>query len=251
MDPDNAHGTEEECEQQPSRAKHESVCGDKLTQEASASACGAKAAALNVRPSFDRGGEQHSESCKEPSAPAARSRRPQNAAAAAKGPNKAEIDRRTSRQGHDRQYKHDRQCKHEKTTVMLRSLPSGYSRTMLQELLDSEGFARKYDFAYVPVQWDRPVGLGFAFVNMLSAEDAERMFAHFNGFRRWSVASEKVCSAGWSSPTQQGYAANVARYRNSSIMHPSVPDEHQPAIFKDGERVLFPQSTRTLVPPRR
>ena len=45
-------------------------------------------------------------------------------------------------------------------TVMLRNLPNNYSRAMLLELLDSEGFAGQYDFFYLPMDFKSRASLG-------------------------------------------------------------------------------------------
>lgn len=63
------------------------------------------------------------------------------------------------------------------------------------------------------------------------------------GFRSWSVSSEKVLEATWSS-AHQGIESHIARYRNSPVMHASVPDEQRPALFKDGLRIPFPAPTK-------
>merc|ERR1712039_631336 len=55
-----------------------------------------------------------------------------------------------------------------RTTIMLRNLPNDYSRQMLLDLLDENGFQSSYDFVYLPMDVKRKVGLGYAFVNMLS-----------------------------------------------------------------------------------
>merc|ERR1711933_713699 len=52
-----------------------------------------------------------------------------------------------------------------RTTVMLRNLPSFFTRDMLVELLDSFGFAALYDFVRLPVDIARLSCLGFGFVN--------------------------------------------------------------------------------------
>lgn len=134
------------------------------------------------------------------------------------------------------------------TTVMLRNLPNDVTRSMLLKLLDGKGFAGKYDFAYLPVDLSRGAGLGYAFVNMNTATDAQRVRATLEGYRRWPMPSRKVCSVGWSNPCQ-GLKANVERYRNSNIMHDSVPDEFKPVLLVDGRRVEFPRPTRRLQRP--
>jgi hypothetical protein len=53
----------------------------------------------------------------------------------------------------------------------------------------------------------------------------------------------------WSKPFQ-GLEANVARYRNSPVMHPEIPDEFKPVVFRDGQRAEFPQATKKIPLPR-
>mmetsp|Transcript_34987 Transcript_34987/g.81160 ORF Transcript_34987/g.81160 Transcript_34987/m.81160 type:complete len:420 (+) Transcript_34987:76-1335(+) len=131
----------------------------------------------------------------------------------------------------------------EKTTLMLRNLPNDYTRSMLLELLDVSGFISRYDFVYLPTDFSRRAGLGYAFVNMVTAADAQLVRGVLEGFRQWSVPSSKVCSVGWSSECQ-GLDANIERYRNSPIMHNSVPDEFKPVILSGGVRIPFPRPTR-------
>jgi len=137
----------------------------------------------------------------------------------------------------------------ERTTLMLRNLPNNYSRNLVIELLNEHGFVEKFDFLYFPVDFQTGCGLGFAFVNFIAHSDACLAKNVLDGFRKWAIPSSKVCAVGWSGNDQQGLAANIERYRNSSVMHKSVPDSSKPAIFKDGVRAKFPCSTKKLWPP--
>jgi hypothetical protein len=137
----------------------------------------------------------------------------------------------------------------ELTTVMMRNIPINYTRTMLLQLIDSEGFKGQYDLVYIPIDFNSGAGFGYAFVNMIHPEVAEKFRAHFQGYSGWTAASEKVCEVIWSG-THQGLEAHVERYRDSPVMHESVPDESKPAIFKDGVRVPFPPPTRAPRAPR-
>lgn len=136
-----------------------------------------------------------------------------------------------------------------RTTVMLRNLPNNYTRRMLLALLDAKGFAGLYDFVYVPRDFVTQAGLGFAFVNLLTPADALRIHEVLVGFKRWSIPSSKVCAVGWAGADQQGLEANIRRYRNSSVMHESVPEESKPLMLVGGARAEFPASTRRLWPP--
>merc|ERR1712228_1011032 len=53
-----------------------------------------------------------------------------------------------------------------RTTVMLRDLPGGFTRRKLLDFLDGQGFAGRYDFAYLPVSFETRTSLTHAFVNM-------------------------------------------------------------------------------------
>jgi len=135
------------------------------------------------------------------------------------------------------------------TTVMLRNLPNNYSRAMLLKLLDGEGFGGQYDFVYLPMDFKSHASLGYAFVNLLSSETAARLWEAFEGFNRWVVPSQKVCSVSWSRP-YQGITAHTERYRNSPVMHEDVPPEYKPMVFQDGKPVPFPPPTKKLRAPR-
>jgi len=137
----------------------------------------------------------------------------------------------------------------ERTTLMLRNLPNDYSRSMLLSLLDEEGFAGKYDFVYLPIDFASGAGVGYAFINMVSYQDAECFRVRFTGFTRWAFPSRKVAEVAWSNPNQ-GLAVHIERYRNSTVMHPSVCDEYKPALFANGVRVLFPLPTRIIKAPQ-
>lgn len=136
------------------------------------------------------------------------------------------------------------------TTVMLRNLPNKYTRAMLLDMLNTEGFYSKFSFVYLPIDFKTHAGLGYAFVDLTSPSEAQRLRQHFEGFSRWVLTSDKVCTVSWSHPEQQGHAAHVERYRNSPVMHDSVPEDWKPALFVNGRHVPFPVPTRKIRPPR-
>lgn len=135
------------------------------------------------------------------------------------------------------------------TTVIIRNIPNNYTREMLLSLLDTDGFAQRYDFVYIPIDFSTQAGLGYAFVNLVSASDALTFWAHFEGFRNWAVPSEKVCTLQWSSPVQ-GLAAHLERYRNSPVMHETVPDQWKPVLYYRGDRMIFPAPTKSIKAPK-
>lgn len=138
------------------------------------------------------------------------------------------------------------------TTVMLRNLPNGYTRAMLLDLLDAEGFSNLYDFVYLPIDFARGLCLGYAFINLTSACTADHFVQHFTGFSKWMLSSSKVCCVSWSSP-HQGLAQHVERYRNSPVMHNTIPDAWKPLLFAfpsgTATRIAFPPPTKQIRPP--
>jgi len=136
-----------------------------------------------------------------------------------------------------------------RTTVMLRNLPDGFTRNLLLHLLDSQGFAGRYDFAYLPVDFDTLQGLNHAFVNLLTPADADELRARLEGFSEWGMDTQAACTVAWND-RQQGLSALVERYRNSPVMHDTVPDECKPIIIMGGRRAQFPPPTQKIKAPK-
>jgi len=136
-----------------------------------------------------------------------------------------------------------------RTTVMLRNLPNNYNREMVMAMLDAEGFAGLYDFLYLPIDFKTEACLGYAFVNLVTPSGVPRFWDTFTGYKKWAFTSKKVCCVTWSGP-HQGRDAHVDRYRNSPIMHSSVPEEYKPIVLEGGERIQFPAPTKTPKLPR-
>lgn len=137
-----------------------------------------------------------------------------------------------------------------RTTVMLRNLPNNYTRSMLIDLLEREGFAGQFDFLYLPIDFRSKAGLGYAFVNLTEAALVPHFWKTFAGYSKWVLPSAKVCHVSWSGP-HQGRKAHLERYRNSPIMHNSVPDEFKPVVFSGSTRINFPGASKKLRAPRR
>merc|ERR1719492_308602 len=52
-----------------------------------------------------------------------------------------------------------------RTTVMLRNLPDNYTRDMLIDLLETEGFGDAYDFLYLPIDFRTQAAYSYGVVN--------------------------------------------------------------------------------------
>lgn len=117
------------------------------------------------------------------------------------------------------------------------------------QLMQEEGFGKLVDFLYIPYHFQGGFNFGYGFVNLLTHGDAERCRATFHNFTRWPVAGDgKGCDVN-SGDSFQGVEAHVERYRNSPVMHESVPDENRPAIYRDGVRQPFPPPTKLIKKP--
>lgn len=136
-----------------------------------------------------------------------------------------------------------------KTTVVLRGIPRNLARDDVQSLLDQEGFAHSYDFLYLPHNFSTQTSFGYAFVNFINEDVAQRFFAEFSGFGDRRIDDASTAETSWS-VGQQGFAAQVERFRNSPVMHSSVPETMQPVIFRDGVRLPFPAPTAAIKAPR-
>jgi len=135
------------------------------------------------------------------------------------------------------------------TTMMLRNLPTEYERAALLELLDAEGFAGLYDFVYLPSDFRRSGCFGYSFINFVTPAVAHNFRQHFQGFGRWAVPSDRVAEVSVSDPLQ-GLRAHIERYRDSPLMHASVPDGYKPVLLANGMRIPFPPPTKKLKAPR-
>merc|ERR1712232_985019 len=118
----------------------------------------------------------------------------------------------------------------------VRNIPNNITRAELFDRFVCNGFAGSINFLYLPMDFRRDASLGYAFVNLVSAQEANRFFQVFQGFDSWAMVSHKVCEVCWSNPLQ-GLDQHIERYRNSPVMHNSIPDEHKPILLRDGQRI--------------
>jgi hypothetical protein len=137
------------------------------------------------------------------------------------------------------------------TSVMMCNIPNNVSLNQLLTLFDANGFNKFYNFVYLPIDLESRCNVGYAFINLAEHAAAINFYRRFTSFSGWKgKTSKKVCKVKWASMKMQGLDAYVERYRNSAIMHESVPFDGKPVIFKNGQRVKFPPPTKRLAAPR-
>jgi len=138
----------------------------------------------------------------------------------------------------------------QRTTVMMRNLPTALSRAKLIDLLEEKGFEGQFDLLYLPMDFKTKCNFGFAFVNLTTYENALRFSHVFHNFASWpSSGCRKVCAVCWGEV--QGLHANVVSYQNSAVMRKQdVPDDYKPAMFQNGLQIPFPRTTSESKPKR-
>merc|ERR1712137_591314 len=133
-----------------------------------------------------------------------------------------------------------------RTTIMLKNLPTNYSRNSLVNLLNSQGLEGLCNFIYLPVDFRSGANLGYATINMETCYVAELALQLLNGFNKWD--SDKSMEVAWNAP-HQGLEELVGFFRNCRSMHDRVPDEYKPILLQSGSRVAMPLPTRRIQEP--
>lgn len=132
------------------------------------------------------------------------------------------------------------------TALKISGLHRGVKLEIFREMLD-RNFKDRYDFVYVALDFQTGACLGNGVVNFLGPHLAEQARAHFQGLRIQHAFGESVVRAEHNS--QHNLQHIIKRYRNSPVMHASVPDEFKPTLLSGGQRVPFPPPTKRLSPP--
>lgn len=136
------------------------------------------------------------------------------------------------------------------TTLRISNIPAEYNREFFAKTLDREGFAGFYDFLFVPMNFGTNLNSGIAIANFRSNATAAEALKLFESYDRWLVDSTQVAVPTWSE-YEQGLQDLLERYKNSPLMHESVPDICKPATFNTlGEISTFPAATRRIRKPR-
>merc|ERR1712032_622430 len=114
---------------------------------------------------------------------------------------------------------------------------------------DGNGFTARFNFLYLPFNFNQRQSMGYAFVNMVTTQDAQLAWKRFHGYQQWNIPSNKACEVSWGD-LAQGLEANIKRFQDSPVMHQDVPDEWKPMLFSDGNHVAFPDPTKAIRRPR-
>jgi len=80
------------------------------------------------------------------------------------------------------------------TTLMVRGIPCSFSQENMMEIIDGAGLQDQYNFFYLPRAGNNGSNLGYAFINFLDHESAEKCVAMFNGVPLDPSRSTKICT---------------------------------------------------------
>jgi hypothetical protein len=130
----------------------------------------------------------------------------------------------------------------ERTTVMLQGLDLTLDRAGLLRVLHTSSFCGSFDFIYVPCDFQSFLPQGFGVVNFTSHRDAL-------SFQRQPPVELGNVRVLWSDK-EQGLSENVERYRNSPVMHASVPDCCRPSLVQGDELAPLPMPTKAIKAPK-
>lgn len=138
----------------------------------------------------------------------------------------------------------------EVTTLVMHNFPESYTRDVVLGMLYEHGFRGLVNFIYLPSNFTTGRCFGYAFVNFVTPHAARSAAELFDGFCAWRVDADTTCHV--AAAEINGLEANIERFRNSRVMHRSVPDYLRPLLLDaSGEPVEFPAPTRSVRPPHR
>lgn len=104
------------------------------------------------------------------------------------------------------------------TTLSINHFPIWLTKTPLRDLIDSTGFAGKYDYLYVPVNQSSGTSRGHAFVNFRFHSDASEFFQAWHGKRVYGSVVTVAVSV------LQGFEASVAKWTTKKMQAITDPE---------------------------
>jgi len=142
------------------------------------------------------------------------------------------------------------------TTLVLQRMSGHCSRDILCRMLASAGFSHKFDFLYVPFNFQKNRFFGYGLINFVNHTSAAIALEQLNRQNfKWPTAEPMESEYGvepiqvsWSR-SRQGLSALVQKYRNSPVMHEDVPEAFKPIVLRDGSRTVFPAPTEEIQAP--
>eukprot|EP00931_Biecheleriopsis_adriatica_P072663 TRINITY_DN4708_c0_g1_i1.p1 TRINITY_DN4708_c0_g1~~TRINITY_DN4708_c0_g1_i1.p1 ORF type:complete len:754 (-),score=125.87 TRINITY_DN4708_c0_g1_i1:212-2239(-) len=137
-----------------------------------------------------------------------------------------------------------------KTTVMIRRLPKTVNQRQLLQELNVSGFCGLYDFCYLPCNFASSENNGYAFVNFLNPEAANRFRSSWHGTPRAAFTKPNMPAQDLSIlPAEvQGLEANLKKWstRIARIRNPDL----KPYILSNALELASPRAQQGLEDPK-
>lgn len=137
------------------------------------------------------------------------------------------------------------------TTVMLKNVPAGYSRTGLCEQLAEHGFGYAIDFLYLPIDAVTGRNEGVAFINLRTKESSRDFFKTFQGVATSAClprfpASSVGTTCSVVRHEVQGREANMQKLCTTSNLRKWAIHEDWQPLFLDDYGIRMPLPARPL-----
>ena len=113
-----------------------------------------------------------------------------------------------------------------RTTVMIKNIPNKYTQSLLIEELDIN-FSNKYDFLYLPIDFENKCNVGYAFVNFIYTESVFEIYSQWNSKTWPRFNSQKVCEISYA--RVQGLKQLKKHFKTSSVMS-NEKQEYKPVF---------------------
>jgi hypothetical protein len=118
-----------------------------------------------------------------------------------------------------------------RSSLMIKNIPNKYTKNMVIKELDVQ-FSSKYDFFYLPIDFNHECNVGYAFINFRSYLTIPEFFNAFHGKKWPKFKSTKICELSYA--RVQGKEALVKHFQKSKV---SMKEEKRyKAVAKDFEQ---------------
>lgn len=136
----------------------------------------------------------------------------------------------------------------EKTTLMFQNIPNKFRQTDLLQEINQRGFHGKYDFFYLPMDFQNRCNVGYAFINFVNVEWAKKFEQEMTGVKLSPHSSKKQVVVAHA--RTQGWQNNVNALRNSPVNAENAPPSYKPLIFDPdtGASLPFPKPEVATLP---
>jgi hypothetical protein len=137
------------------------------------------------------------------------------------------------------------------TTLVVRNLHKFVTQQEFLDEVNSSGFAEKYDFAYLPRNFEDGSGKGHAFINFKTAEAASTFAAAWHRSRPYLSTTDEfgqVAPLNVSNATLQGVEANLRKWTDARVTRVKNPD-YLPFVLAGAEpepQTSGPEPTRPV-----